>query len=313
MNIYRVTKCKSFLALLSSAFLFIFVSTSCGSTNNSNGKNTFKSDKSISTKQNITTEIPNLDLKNDSTENLWGTEDFLQYTRIWILGDSNNITNIFFAVHGDGASDYSDSTNNDRKEMEMNLPSGEGAVVAYLLSNGDDWPGFSGINEQRENGVGLLKAFRQIEKAAGNRNIAFQQFSLSGGGRVDHGLLRLILEKYENDDSGLDVKYFVDNQLKGMHSGEALSYNLGGETGLVRSWIDMLKEHNTVRASFVLSPNSDYNYMWERAVEIGKEFGGEQFPRGGEYQVENGRIRFWGGDSHFNCWKDNFAKAFFNL
>lgn len=260
---------------------------------------------------NVTEEIPEIELTDGMKAKLWGTDGILSHTRIWFIGDKSNVKHIFFAVHGDGNSDYSDSTSGDRKAMTEHLASGEGAIVAYPVSVSSNWPAFNGATKQRQNNVALLMMYRQLEKAIGRSDISFQQFSLSGGGRVDHGMLRLILEKYDNDDTGLDVKEFVDSHVNGLHSGEALSYDLHGEDGLTNSWIKVLKAHSQIRASFVHGINSEFKYMLAEAITIGKAFGGGDIERGKTQNLESGRLRWWAGNDHWTTWKGQFADAFF--
>lgn len=255
-----------------------------------------------------------LNLEDGMKAKLDGTSSLLRYTRIWIIGDPNNIKHIYFTNHGDGASDYSDSTRSDRQAMEANLPDGVGAIVAYPVSTGDDWPGFRSLNDQRKNFYVLLKMFLQLEKATGRQganDITFEQFSLSGGGRVNHALMRLILEKYDTDAS---VQDFVDNHMRGIHDGDSLCYNIDGEEGMTESYIDVLKNFPQIKGTFIHNTSGQMSYVhkYHRKVASNfKELSSNEYPYGGSLSIENGRLRFWSASTHWEAWKGQFAKVFF--
>ncbi|HNX31784.1 MAG TPA: hypothetical protein PKM35_09265, partial [Holophaga sp.] len=81
-------------------------------------------------------EAPLLHLEDGMKVQLDGTEGVFQYTRIWLLGNPRHITRIYFVLHGDKITDYSDATAEDRREMAQSLPPEEGALLAYPVSCG---------------------------------------------------------------------------------------------------------------------------------------------------------------------------------
>ncbi|MDD2716648.1 MAG: hypothetical protein PHW04_12220 [Candidatus Wallbacteria bacterium] len=237
---------------------------------------------------------------NGEKVKLDGTDGILQYTRIWVIGDPANITSVYFLIHGDGNTDYSDSTSSDRKAMEKHL-NGEGAVIAYPISSSDHWPGFDG----GKNGDLLLKMFRQIENATGKKNLKFEQFSLSGGGRVNHALLRLINEKYDSDQ---DVKNFVDNSVKGIHDGDSLCYSIDS---MRENYIKAVKKFTQVRFCFIHNTSGYMQYVHSHHNKIAQTVGDKSYPYGGSLELDNGRLRFWAADIHWHAWCTQFEKVFF--
>ena len=253
-------------------------------------------------------------LEDGMKAKLDGTSGLLRYTRIWLIGNVNNIKHIYFTNHGDGASDYSDSTSNDREAMASNFPEGEGAIVAYPVSTGDDWPGFRSLKDQRTNYYMLLKMFLQLERATGRQDandITFEQFSLSGGGRVNHALMRLILEKYDSDPA---VQDFVDRHVRGIHDGDSLCYNIDGDEGMTQSYINVLKNFRQIKGSFIHNTSGQMAYVHRHHRKVAsafKELSEDEYPYGGSTSIENGRLRFWSAKTHWEAWKGQFAKVFF--
>lgn len=254
-----------------------------------------------------------LTLQDGMKAKLNGTDGLLVYTRIWIIGKEDNIKRIYFANHGDGASDYSESTKADREKMESLLPEGEGAIVAYPLSTGHDWPGFQSIGDQRKHYYVILKMFKQLADATGKpiNDMRFEQFSLSGGGRVNHALMRLILENYDSDTA---VKQFADNNMRGIHDGDSLCYNIDGEDGMTQSYIDVLKKFPQVRASFIHNTSGEMSYVQKYHRKVAaqfKELAPNEYPYGGSLSIDNNRLRFWASKTHWEAWKGQFGRVFF--
>ncbi|MDD5092502.1 MAG: hypothetical protein PHQ23_16495, partial [Candidatus Wallbacteria bacterium] len=199
-----------------------------------------------------------------------GAESALKFTRVWLIGDPSNITAVYFLIHGDGASDYSDSTASDRKAMSARIRSGEGAVIAYPVSSNGHWPYFEG----GKNGNLLLKMFRQIENATGKSGLRFEQFALSGGGRVNHALLRLILSGYDTDQ---DVKSFVDNNLRGIHDGDSLCYNIAA---MKNRYIEVIRKFQQVSFCFIHNTSGQMSYVHTHHNDIAKSTGNEGYAFG---------------------------------
>ncbi len=287
-----------FLALL--FFLSsVFFLNSCG-TQNSDDQNLY--DFSSGGK---------IDLEDGMKAKLDGTSGILQYTRIWLIGSTKNITRIYFALHGDGISDYSDSTADDRREMAKALPAGEGAIVAYPISSGSrSWPAFTGKSLQRKNGPVLIQMFRQLAKSAGNENAIFEQFGLSGAGKVNMALLMLVLEKY---DSSADVKAFVDDNFRGIHDGAALCYD---RDDMVDAYHRVLRDHAHLRGTFIHNTKAGeevdygYDYHFKVAKLFKPDLTKKEFPKGGSLTLQNNRLRFWSNPLHYYTWKSQFTRVF---
>ena len=250
-------------------------------------------------------------LEDGMKAKLDGTSGVFQYTRIWLLGNKKNITRIYFALHGDQITDYSDSTVNDRKEMTKALPAGEGVIIAYPVSSGDrSWPPFTGKTKQRKNGPILIKMFRQLASSAENEDAIFEQFALSGAGKVNMALLLTVNEKYDSDD---EVKQFVDHNFRGIHDGAALCYDMDD---MVAAYHNMLKAHGHIRGSFIHNTKAgeevDYGYKYH--FKVAKLFKpsltSREFPKGGSLSLENSRLRFWSHPLHFYTWKSQFTHVF---
>ena len=251
------------------------------------------------------------DLVDGMKVRLEGTEGIVDYTRLWIIGDSGNITRIYFVIHGDKIVDYSDDTAQDRREMADALPPGEGAVVAYPISAGDrSWPAFTGGALQVQNGPVLIRMFKQLAARAGNDKAIFEQFALSGGGKVNMALMVTILAKYDSDQ---EVRSFVDDNLRGIHDGAALCYDM---TPMVNAYFLVLANHPLIRATFIHNTKPgeevDYGYLYHYQVaeHLDHDLTPEQFPKGGSLSLQDGRIRFWSSPEHINTWKTQFARVF---
>lgn len=248
---------------------------------------------------------------NGQSVDLDGTRGILDHTRLFTLGAATNVTRVYFVVHGDGASDYASSTADDRAKMAARLPPGEGAIVAYPVSAGYSWPSFTGRDAQRLNGPVLLRMFRQIEAAAGTPHIKFEQFSLSGGGKVNHALLRLVNERYDVD---ADVKEFVDDHLAGIHDGDALCYDILGDDGLRNSYVLAAKRFSQVRFSFIHNTSGQMQYVYTHHRYVASQLATlapSDFPWGGSLSLEDGRVRFWSAPTHWLAWKGQFEAVFF--
>lgn len=246
--------------------------------------------------------IPPLVLTNDAHVNLWGTEDFLKDSHIWLLGDTNDLKQVLFVLHGNVNEDYSDATAEDRKELHQDLITRkEGAILVYLVCNSSRWRSYCA--NPMDCSLGLVKAFRQLEKAVGHP-LQFQQFTLSGGGRVDRCLLKFLMAKYDHDDTGLDIKQFVNDSMVGLHAGES-TYNFFRDEIQIR--IGFLERFSHVTASFVHDGDGPEPKEMQK---IGEHFAGPSFDVQIEQEMANGRIRFWKGADHFHCWKGHFFRAF---
>jgi hypothetical protein len=230
-----------------------------------------------------------------------GTSGILKYTRITVIGNGNNITKVYFAVHGDGNSDYASSTSGDRTAMAKHLASGEGAIVAYPVSKSSNWPGFDG----GKNGYVLLKMFRHLERLTGNTNMRFEQFSLSGGGRVNHALLRLINENYSSDS---DVREFVDNHLRGIHDGDSLCYSI---SQMEQNYIKAIKSFDKVRFCFIHNTSGQMSYVQSHHNNVAKAVSNQSYSYGGSLTLQDGRLRFWSSKTHWTAWQGQFEKVFF--
>lgn len=248
-------------------------------------------------------EIPDLKLKNDSKVALWGMETFTSYSRMWILGNAANIKHVLIALHGNDSSDYASDTKIDRNKLDEHLKNvGEGAVLLHPVSTNEKWDPF--YDNSVDNSVGFVKAFKQVEKAVG-RDLSYQQFSLSGSGRVDRGLLKMLLKNYDKDGTGLNIKNFVDRSIMGFHSGES-TYNFAGDEIDLR--IAFIEKFPRIKASFVHDGGGSEPKEMEK---IGKHFVGSSFKINTEQTILNGQVRFWKGTDHFNTWKGHFNQVFF--
>ena len=248
-------------------------------------------------------EIPDLVLKNDSKVSLWGTEEFTSYSRMWLLGDTRNIKYVLIALHGNDSLDFASETKGDRDALGGYLKSAnEGAVLLHPVSTNEKWDPF--YQNSVDHSVGFVKAFKQVEKAVG-RSLFYQQFSLSGGGRVDRGLLKMLLKNYEKDSTGLNIKEFVDRAILGVHSGES-TYNFAGDEIDLR--IAFIEKFPRIKASFV---HDDSGSEPKEMAKIGKHFVGDSFDINKEQKILNGQVRFWKGTDHVNTWSGHFKQVFF--
>jgi hypothetical protein len=238
---------------------------------------------------------------NGSQLQLPGTAGILKYTRVVKIGEEKNITRIYFLIHGDGNSDYGSSTEEDRQAMAKHLPPGEGAIVAYPVSSRSLWPDFEG----GKNGRVLLQMFRALEKSTGNANVRFEQFSLSGGGRVNHALLRLIDEEYPSDP---EVRELVDNHLRGIHDGDSLCYSI---SAMRERYIKAIQRLPLARFAFIHNTSGKMSYVHSHHNTIAKTVSGKSYPFGGSLTLEDGRLRFWSAATHWTAWQGQFEKVFF--
>ena len=250
-------------------------------------------------------------LENGAKLQLAGTDGIFRTTRVWLLGDRDHVTRIYFLIHGDGIIDYSDVTTEDRREMEAALPKGEGALLAYPISCGArSWPAFTGGQLQRANAPVLVSMFHQLAALVHNDDAVFEQFALSGGGKVNMALLCLVMEKYDSDPG---VHQFVDRNLRGIHDGAALCYD---STSMVTAYWDVLTKHPAIRATFIHNTREgeevDYGYLYHfKVAELIEDGVTEQrFPKGGSLSLQNGRIRFWSDPLHVNTWRTQFRQVF---
>lgn len=227
--------------------------------------------------------------------------DAFEFTRVWRIGNQDNLTRVYLVVHGDGNTDYSGSTAGDRADMEERLPPGEGAIVAYPVSPSSHWPAFHG----GANGRKVLRLFEELRRLASRPNVQFEQFALSGGGRVNHALMRLIDEHGDEPE----VRAFVADSLRGIHDGDSLCYSLSSMRDL---YIRLLETHTHVRASFIHNTSGQMSYVHGYHDAIARHFdGGHGYPFGSSLSLQDGRLRFWSAPTHWTAWKGQFAKVFF--
>ncbi|MBI2894503.1 MAG: proprotein convertase P-domain-containing protein [Deltaproteobacteria bacterium] len=227
--------------------------------------------------------------------------DAFEFTRVWRIGNRDNITRIYLLVHGDGNTDYSGSTEGDRNDMEERLPPGEGAIVAYPVSPSGNWPAFDG----GRNGRKVLRLFEELRTLAGRTDVVFEQFALSGGGRVNHALMRLINE--HGDEA--DVRAFAADNLRGIHDGDSLSYSLNS---MRDNYILSIEDYPHVRFAFIHNTSGKMSYVHSYHNAIAKRFNdGRGYPFGGSLSLQDGRLRFWSAATHWTAWKGQFAKVFF--
>lgn len=237
--------------------------------------------------------------------NFIGTKHLFRHTRTWIIGNSQNITRVYFLMHGDGNSDYSGSTASDRKRMAQALEAEtngqEGALVAYPVCKSSNWPVFQG----GKNGKTLLLMFRKLEKALGYDGLKFEMFSLSGGGRANHALLRMINGSYDSDP---DVKEFVDDHLRGIHDGDSLCYSI---ENFRNQYISAIRRFPQIRFSFIHNTSGKMKYVQKHHNTIAKTIGNRTYKWGGSLSLQQGRLRFWSSKTHWTAWQGQFAKVFF--
>ncbi|MDD2716923.1 MAG: hypothetical protein PHW04_13600 [Candidatus Wallbacteria bacterium] len=230
-----------------------------------------------------------------------GTESAIDYTRLWLLGNAKNIKTVYICLHGDHQSDYSVKTEEDRNRMEKKLKSGEGAIVAYPVSPEKYWPAFQG----GENGMLLISIFNQIEKATGKNDLRYEQFALSGGGRLNHALLNVLAERYDTDEV---VREFVDNHLKSINDGDSLCY---GIDSMKQGYISAIKRFKQVRFCFIHNTSGYMEYVHKHHNDIAMAVGNQSYPYGGSLVLEDGRLRFWAAPDHFSAWCGQFERVFF--
>jgi hypothetical protein len=200
--------------------------------------------------------------------------------------------------------------------MAKHLPQGEGAVVAYPISPASQQSTFA----NGKNGEALINAYRHLEKLTGNRDVKFEQFSLSGGGRANNALLQHINEKYHSDPG---VKEFVDNHLRGVHDGDSLCRDI---PQMKKNFKEAIKNFPNVKFSFIHNTSGYMSYVQGQQNEIAsyvknnyqdKTSGSGQvtpdkvYNYGGSWSSEDGRIRFWAAPTHWKSWATQFEKVFF--
>ncbi|MDD5091646.1 MAG: SH3 domain-containing protein [Candidatus Wallbacteria bacterium] len=234
---------------------------------------------------------------------LVGTGGILEYTRLWYLGNRDNVTAIYFCNHGDHNADYADQTAADRSDMKKHIKPGEGAIVAYPLSVAKYWPGF----QQGSNGRVLLSMFRHMERSTGKPGVRFEQFSLSGGGRVNHALLKLINENYGTDP---DITELVDSHLTGIFDGDSLCYSIDD---MRANFITAIRNFPHIRFCFIHNTSGYMEYVHKHHNMIAGEIGNTSYPYGGSLTLQDGRLRFWAADTHFTAWVGQFERVFFGL
>ncbi|MDQ7826552.1 MAG: hypothetical protein RDV48_27365 [Candidatus Eremiobacteraeota bacterium] len=245
-----------------------------------------------------------------------GTEGAFKEFRIGVIGNPDNIKNIYFVNHGDGNSDYFNSTKSDRQAMAGKLPPGTGAIVAYPISPTTQQGTFAG----GKNGEAVINAFRHLEKLTGNNDVKFEQFSLSGGGRVNNSLMETINQKYGSDPN---VKEFVDNHLRGIHDGDSLCRDI---PQMKKNFKEAMKNFPQVRFSFIHNTSGKMGYVQGHQNELasyakngyrditngqGKVTPDKVYNYGGSTDLENGRLRFWSAPTHWKSWAGQFEKVFF--
>ncbi|GEM_PF-3553694 len=255
-------------------------------------------------------------LKDGASITIPGTEGAIKNFRIGVIGNPDNIKKIYFVNHGDGNSDYFNSTKSDRQAMAKHLNPSEGAVVAYPISPAREQGTFAG----GKNGESLLNAYRHLEKMTGNKDVAFEMFSLSGGGRANNALLNHINKNYDSDPN---VKEFVDNHLKGIHDGDSLCRDI---PQMKQNFKDAIRRFPGTKFSFIHNTSGYMSYVQGQQNEIasyvkngyqdktngqGKVTPDKVYNSGGSADLENGRIRFWAAPTHWKAWAGQFEKVFF--
>jgi hypothetical protein len=229
----------------------------------------------------------------------------IAYTRVLVVGDPTNVTRIFFSAHGDHATDRSQANFAQLMAQELGerTPAGEGAFIAFPISTAGRWPGFDG----GKNGWVLFNMFQGLKQLGGNNcDVRFEQFAHSGGGRLNHALMKFVASDY---DSSPEVRAFVDNNFRGIHDGESIGYSRRNNT---QAYIDILTRFTQISATFTAGPRDgkmDYVYS-DSHLPISRVFGGE-LQNHKRLSLDGGRIRFVPVKSHDAAWWDGQYEGFF--
>ena len=253
---------------------------------------------------------------------LQGTEDIFKYTRLCLIGNKDNVTRIYFAVHGDGNPDYSGNfTQKDRDDLQKFYPKGEGLILALPIAVRTEWADFNSLSRIQEHYYVFLHAFNHLKHASKNPKVTFEMFSLSGGDLVNWALFRFVRDKYDEDP---EVKLFVDNHLRGSHDADALSCR-GSYSDIKETYVGVLKRHTKLKAAFVhrRAGSGTQADIYERHFGIAKlldpNVSTKDFTRSADYgesgslRLENARFRFWSGPSHGQSWSTQFARVFLDI
>jgi len=228
----------------------------------------------------------------------------LKYARVAVIGNQNNIKTIFFAAHGDHATDLFNraSSRKLRAALKARTPRGEGAYILFLVSQKGKWPGFNG----GRNGHILFEMFQALNQFGGNNpDTRFEQYALSGGGRLNHALMDHVLKNYRTNPA---IKQFVDRNFKAIHDGESIGYARRRNT---QAYLDLLTRFPHIRASFMAGPidgKMDYVYP-DSHIPIARKFGGKLHVHK-RLWLQDGRIRFIPVTNHFAAWWEGMYEGF---
>jgi hypothetical protein len=107
------------------------------------------------------------------------------------------------------------------------------------------------------------------------------------------------------------VREFVDERLVAMNAGDAMvSRSMEHPLDIPRSWIRFLETYPHIAAAFIHDVSAEYPYMFGLSVGIGEAFDPDFGLRPGESRsIANGRLRFWGGETHRRAWIGQFGRT----
>ena len=95
----------------------------------------------------------------------------------------------------------------------------------------------------------------------------------------------------------------------------ALCYDILGEDGLRSSYALAARRFSHVRFSFIHNTSGEMQYVHKHHRFVAEQLATlspSDFPWGGSYAIDNGRVRFWSAPTHWLAWKGQFERVFFD-
>ncbi|MBI4864480.1 MAG: hypothetical protein HY815_30110 [Candidatus Riflebacteria bacterium] len=231
-----------------------------------------------------------------------------------VVGDSGNVAHAAVLLHGDGPSYYLRSVlgtpsrpTEDRRRIESSLGPGVGMVFAFPRSSDRIWPGFG---YDGKNGASLLAIFQYMMEKTGNRNLNCHLGGLSGASLPLNSFLALINGKRGPDAA---VAAFVGNNLRTITDHDALCRPIAMQK---QGYIEAATRFTHVRFNFIHGHGGYMTYVRGHHEEVGRKVSGDAsfelpYHCPDTISLLGGRLRFWSGPSHFECFKGQIHRSIF--
>lgn len=224
-----------------------------------------------------------------------------------VLGNPGRILHAAVLMHGDGPSYYlrsvlgtRSSPTSDRRRIEEALGPGAGMMFAFPKSQPGIWPGFG---YEGRNGASIVAIFRYLIDRTGNPALRCHYGGMSGGSLPLNSFLATI-------DSDPSAAAFAAANLATITDHDALCRAIKSQKA---GYIRAAARYPGLRLNFIHGHGGKMVYVRGHHEEVGRAVSGTRFdlPYVCPDTIRLGRLRFWSGPSHWECFKGQIHRSMF--